>query len=94
MKCLSLEDRELISRARRDGKEARGNEDREKREDREREQREDYREKRKTKRQFEVRDPPFIDFFDLTLRCSHCFFKSSGYDKLELKHQTLVFTSL
>ena len=20
---------------------------------------------------------------------SHCFFKSSGYDKLELKHQTL-----
>ena len=20
-----------------------------------------------------------------TLRCSHCFFKSSGYDKLELK---------
>ena len=25
---------------------------------------------------------------------SHCFFKSSGYDKLELKHQNLVFTSL
>ena len=25
---------------------------------------------------------------------SHCFFKSSGYDKLELKHQYLVFTSL
>ena len=23
-----------------------------------------------------------------------CFFKSSGYDKLELKHQNLVFTSL
>ena len=22
---------------------------------------------------------------------SHCFFKSSGYDKLELKHQNLVF---
>ena len=22
---------------------------------------------------------------------SHCFFKSSGYDKLELKHQILVF---
>ena len=22
---------------------------------------------------------------------SHCFFKSSGYDKLELKHQDLVF---
>ena len=26
---------------------------------------------------------------------SHCFFKSSGYDKLELKHQNLfVFPSL
>ena len=24
----------------------------------------------------------------------HCFFKSSGYDKLELKHQNLVFSSL
>ena len=24
----------------------------------------------------------------------HCFFKSSGYDKLELKHQNLFFTSL
>ena len=56
-----LEDRELIRRARRDGREARGNEEREKRED----------EKR-----------------------SHCFFKSSGYDKLELKHQNLVFSSL
>ena len=33
MKCLSLEDRELIRRARRDGREARGNEEREKRED-------------------------------------------------------------
>ena len=22
---------------------------------------------------------------------SHCFFKSSGYDKLELKHKKLVF---
>ena len=22
---------------------------------------------------------------------SHCFFKSSGYDKLELKHQNLLF---
>ena len=22
---------------------------------------------------------------------NHCFFKSSGYDKLELKHQNLVF---
>ena len=25
---------------------------------------------------------------------SHCFFKSSGYDKLELKLQDLVFSSL
>ena len=25
---------------------------------------------------------------------SHCFFKSSGYNKLELKHKNLVFTSL
>ena len=32
---------------------------------------------------------PFLEFLDPTLRCSHCFFKSSGYDKLELKHQNL-----
>ena len=25
---------------------------------------------------------------------SHYFFKSSGYDKLELKHKNLVFSSL
>ena len=25
---------------------------------------------------------------------SRCFLKSSGYDKLELKHQNLIFTSL
>ena len=25
---------------------------------------------------------------------SHCFFKSSGYDKLELNHQNLVFFKL
>ena len=25
---------------------------------------------------------------------SHCFFKSSGYDKLELKHKNLVFSSI
>ena len=25
---------------------------------------------------------------------SHCFFKSSRYDKLELKHQNLVYSSL
>ena len=54
-----MEDRELIRRARRDGREARGNEEREKREDE---------------------------------KGSHCFFKSSGYDKL--KHQNLVFFKL
>ena len=46
---------------RRDGREARGNEEREKGEDE---------------------------------KGSHCFFKSSGYDKLELKHQNLVFFKL
>ena len=25
---------------------------------------------------------------------SHCFFKFSGFDKLELKHKNLVFSSL
>ena len=51
----------MIRRARRDGREARGNEERQKRVDE---------------------------------KESHCFFKSSGYDKLELKHQNLVFSSL
>ena len=51
----------MIRRARRDGREARGNEEREKKEDE---------------------------------KGSHCFFKSSGYDKLELMHQNLVFSSL
>ena len=51
----------MIKRARRDGREARGNEEREKREDE---------------------------------KGSHCFFKSSGYDKLEVKHQNLVFFKL
>ena len=51
----------MIRRARRDGREARGNEEREKREDE---------------------------------KWSHCFLKSSRYDKLELKHQNLVFSSL
>ena len=45
---------------------------------------------KETKREFEeeegLRDPEFLDPI---LRCSHCFFKSSGYDKLELKHQIL-----
>ena len=47
---------------------------------------------KETKRQFEeegLRDPPLLEFLDPTLQCSHCFFKSSGYDKLELKHQNL-----
>ena len=51
----------MIRRARSDGREARGNEEREKREDE---------------------------------KGSHCFFKSSGYDKLEVKHQNLVFFKL
>ena len=51
----------MIRRARRNGREAKGNEEREKREDE---------------------------------KGSHCFFKSSGYDKLELKHQNLVFFKL
>ena len=46
--------------------------------------REDHREK--TKRQND-------NLKRRRMRCSHCFFKSSGYDKLELKHQNLVFTS-
>ena len=49
--------------------------------------------KKETKRQFKgkvgLRDPPLLEFLDPTLRCSHCFLKSSGYDKLELKHQNL-----
>ena len=49
----------MIRRARRDGREARRNEEREKREDE---------------------------------KGSHCL--SSGYDKLELKHQNLVFFKL
>ena len=36
-----------------------------------------------------LRDPPLLEFLDLTPSCSHCFFKSSGYDKLELKYQNL-----
>ena len=51
----------MIRRARRNGRETKGNEEREKREDE---------------------------------KGSHCFLKSSGYDKLELKHQNLVFFKL
>ena len=50
----------MIRRARKDGREARGNEEREKEDE----------------------------------KGSHCFFKSSGYDKLELKHRNLVFSIL
>ena len=50
--------------------------------------------KRKFKEKEGLRDPPLLEFLDPTLRCSQCFFKSSRYDKLELKHQNLVFTSL
>ena len=49
--------------------------------------------KRKFKEKEGLSDP-LLEFLDPTLRCSRCFFKSSGYDKLELKHQNLVFTSL
>ena len=81
----------MIRRARRDGREARGNEEREKRED-QKGSREGI--EKETKRQFEekegLRDPLLLEFLDSTLRCSLCFFKSSGYDKLELKHQNLV----
>ena len=82
----------IYQKARRDGREDRGNGEREKREG-EKGSREGI--EKGIKRQFEekedLRDPPLLEFLDLTLRCSHCFFKSSGYDKLELKHQNLVF---
>ena len=65
----------MIRRARRDGREARGNEEREKREDQERDQRGD---REREKRQFEekegLRDPPLLKFLDPTPICSHCFF--------------------
>ena len=79
----------MIRRARRDGREARVNEEREKKEDREREQRGDRERDKKTEGKEGLRDHPFIRFLDPTLRCNHCFFKSSGYDKLDLKHQNL-----
>ena len=41
---------------------------------------------KETKRQFEEKEglrdpppPPLLEFLDPTLRCSHCFFKSSGW---------------
>ena len=49
---------------------------------------------KETKRQFEsLRDPPLIQFLDPALQCSHVFLQVLGYDKLELKHQNLVFTN-
>ena len=79
----------------------RGNEEREKRERIEKGIRAGIEKRERDKKTIEekegLRDPPppfFLEFLDLTLQCSHCYFKSSGYDKLELKHQTLVFTSL
>ena len=76
-KCLSYEDRELIRRTRRDGREARkGKKDRIKKGSREGIEKE-------TKRQFEekegLRDPPLLEFLYPTLRCSHCFFESSSW---------------
>ena len=50
----------MIRRARRDGREARGNEEREKREDREREQRGDRERDKKTEGKEGLRDHPFI----------------------------------
>ena len=60
---------------------------------------------KETKRQFEEKEalrdpppppPPFIRISrsDPAMRCSHCFFKSSGYDKLELKHQILFLQAI
>ena len=53
----------------------------------------------KETRQFEEKEdlrerPPFIRILDPTLRCSHRFFKSSRYDKLELKHQNLFLQAI
>ena len=70
----------MITKVRRDGREARENEEREKREARENEERE-KREARGNEEREKREDE----------KGSHCFFKSAGYDKLELKHQNLVF---
>ena len=43
---------------------------------------------KETKRQFEEKEglrdppPPPLEFLDPTLRCSHCFFKSSGWSSI------------
>ena len=77
----------MIRRARRDGREARGNEER--RRERIEKGSRDRIEKRERDKKIEF----FLSLYP-ALRCSHCFFKSSGYDKLELKHKNVVFTSL
>ena len=78
----------IDQKARRDGREARGNEERERIEKGSREGIE-----KETKRQFEekegLRDPPLLEFLDPTLRCSHCFFKSSGWSS-----SIKIYTSL
>ena len=83
----------MIRRARRYGREARGNEGREEREDREREQRGDRERDKKPEEKAGLRDPPppLLEFLDPISCCSHCFFKSSGY---ELKHQNLFLESI
>ena len=48
----------------------------------------------KIEKREETKKLNFFFFLNSALRCSHGFFKSSGYDKLELKHQNVVFTSL
>ena len=49
------------------------------------------------KRQFEekegLRDPPLLEFLDPTLRCSHCFFKSSGWSS-SIKNCTSLYNAL
>ena len=78
----------------------------ERREDWDREQREDYREKRKRqndnlkRRRASETPPPLYPYIEFSrsdhaiLQCRYCFFKASGYDKLELEHQNLVFCKL
>ena len=69
----------MIRRAKRDGREAR-----EMRKERRKKIKEVSNEgiDKETKRQNEekegLRDPPLLEFLDPTLRCNHCFFKSSG----------------
>ena len=71
----------MIRRARRDGREARGEMRKGRRERIWKGSREGI---EKETKQFEkkegLRDPPLLEVLDPTLRCSHCFFKFSGYD--------------